>query len=91
MQFLDQLVSCNLLDYIIKGCTLQSDKNVQTFPVNDGIYKELFISAHEAVRILKVLRNPKAAYAKKRQYMRATFGDYRQKMDAETKRYAVSK
>ncbi|KAK2163987.1 hypothetical protein LSH36_71g06016 [Paralvinella palmiformis] len=44
---------------------------------------------HEAVRILKVLRNPKAAYAKKRQYMRATFGDYRQKMDAETKRYAV--
>lgn len=44
---------------------------------------------HEAVRILKVLRNPRTAYAKKRQYMRAAFGDYRQKMDAETKRYAV--
>ncbi|NWH69185.1 CH033 protein, partial [Geococcyx californianus] len=39
--------------------------------------------AEEALRAIKTLRNDKAPLVKKRQVMRAVFGDYRKKMEAE--------
>ena len=42
----------------------------------------------EAVKVLKVLKNPKAALVKKRHAMRTTFGDYRRKMLEEEKMFA---
>ncbi|KAK2180980.1 hypothetical protein NP493_417g02047 [Ridgeia piscesae] len=44
----------------------------------------------EAVKVLKVLKNPKAALVKKRHAMRTTFGDYRKKMQEEEKMFASS-
>ena len=44
-----------------------------------------YLLADEAVRVLKILRNPKTAFVKKRQVMRTTFGDYRTKMKKEEK------
>ncbi|KAI0207082.1 hypothetical protein LSAT2_008258 [Lamellibrachia satsuma] len=44
----------------------------------------------EAIRVLKVLKNPKAALVKKRHAMRTTFGDYRKKMQEEEKTFASS-
>lgn len=41
------------------------------------------VSAEEARRAIKTLRNEKAPLVKKRQLMRAMFGDYRKKMEEE--------
>lgn len=40
-------------------------------------------SVEEALRAIKTLRNGKAPLVKKRQLMRAMFGDYRKKMEEE--------
>jgi len=40
-------------------------------------------SVEEALRAIKTLRNDKAPLVKKRQLMRAMFGDYRKKMEEE--------
>ncbi|XP_064598760.1 uncharacterized protein LOC135465450 [Liolophura sinensis] len=45
--------------------------------------------AREAVKVLRVLRNPKTLLVKKRQVMRVTFGDYRKKIEAEEKKLAA--
>ena len=50
-----------------------------------------FYSAEEAMKILKILQNPKAPMVKKRQAMRNTFGDYRKKMAEEERKHATSK
>ena len=53
------------------------------------VYTYTFIAA-EAVKILKILRNPSAPMVKKRQAMRNTFGDYRKKMAEEEKKQTAS-
>ena len=45
----------------------------------------------EAIKVLKILRSDKAPLVKKRQAMRNTFGDYRQKIKEEEKKNATSK
>lgn len=42
-----------------------------------------FAAAEEALRAIKTLRSDKAPLVKKRQLMRAMFGDYRKKMQEE--------
>lgn len=44
-------------------------------------------AAQEVERVLRTLKSPKAPIAKKRQVMRATFGDYRSKMLQEEKKH----
>lgn len=51
----------------------------------------IFVPAREAVKVLRVLRNPKTLLVKKRQVMRTTFGDYRKKIQVEEKKLAASK
>ena len=46
--------------------------------------------SQEAMKLLKVLRNPTAPLIKKRQVMRNAFGDYRKKMEQEEKKYRMS-
>ncbi|KAK3599604.1 hypothetical protein CHS0354_035845 [Potamilus streckersoni] len=46
--------------------------------------------AMEAVKILRILTNPKAPLVKKRQAMRNTFGDYRSKMKVQEQKSAAS-
>ena len=55
------------------------------------IFQYCFFAVQEAAKLLKILRNPKAPLPRKRQVMRTTFGDYRQKMAAEANKYAASK
>ncbi|CAC5401150.1 unnamed protein product [Mytilus coruscus] len=45
--------------------------------------------AAEAIKVLKILRSDKAPLVKKRQAMRNTFGDYRQKIKEEEKKNAT--
>ena len=45
----------------------------------------------EAIKVLKILRSDKAPLVKKRQAMRNTFGDYRQKIKEEEKKNATSR
>ncbi|XP_023212593.1 UPF0488 protein CG14286-like [Centruroides sculpturatus] len=45
----------------------------------------------DSMKILKVLRNPKAPHVKKRQVMRQAFGDYRSKMKSEEKQFKLDK
>lgn len=42
-----------------------------------------FAAAEEALRAIRTLRSDKAPLVKKRQLMRAMFGDYRKKMQEE--------
>ncbi|KAL3862029.1 hypothetical protein ACJMK2_008031 [Sinanodonta woodiana] len=46
--------------------------------------------AMEAMKILRILTNPKAPLVKKRQAMRNTFGDYRSKMKVQEQKSAAS-
>jgi len=50
----------------------------------------LFV-AKDSYKTIMALQNPKTSFIKKRQLMRATFGDYRSKMAKEEKDIKFSK
>ena len=47
-----------------------------------------YLAAVEAEKLLKILRSSKAPMARKRQIMRASFGNYRARMQQEEKKHA---
>jgi len=49
------------------------------------------VSVAEAMKILRILQSSSTPLPKKRQVMRATFGDYRKKMEDELKQIDSSK
>ena len=51
--------------------------------LNCALFLLCAASVEEALRAIKTLRNDKAPLVKKRQLMRAMFGDYRKKMEEE--------
>ena len=48
-------------------------------------------TANDTMKAIKSLTNPKAPLVKKRQIMRNCFGDYRQKMKDEEKKFKFGK
>ena len=51
----------------------------------------IFYLAADVNKTYNLLRNPKTAYIKKRQMMRASFRDYRAKMEKEEKKFKLGK
>ncbi|CAG2239673.1 unnamed protein product [Mytilus edulis] len=72
----------------------QANDNANNQPTNDdtGAANEFDIElswSAEAIKVLKILRSDKSPLVKKRQAMRNTFGDYRQKIKEEEKKNAT--
>ena len=66
------------------------------FSIWDTVFNHSFLlnislTAEEAQKLLRTLTSIKAPMAKKRQVMRATFGDYRNKMHQEERQHKASK